>query len=99
LLAELNEAIQLVRDFLNKQGFQLDRIFTAEGFNRNAEIVAAKEAVNENDQTRKRFEIMARTIFKKFKACINIRPSINDIKPQRDAINIIYKSLQGDREA
>jgi type I restriction enzyme R subunit len=99
LLAELNEAIQLIRDFLDKQGFQLERIFTTEGFNRNAEIVAAKEAVNENDQTRKRFEIMARTVFKKFKAAINIRPEINAVKPRRDAVNIIYKSLQGDREA
>ncbi len=99
LLAELGEAIQLVRDFLKREGFLLDRIFAAEGFKRNAEIMAAKEAVNENDQTRKRFEIMARTVFKKFKACINIRPEINDFKRKRDAINIIYKSLQRDREA
>ncbi len=99
LLAELVEAIQMVRDFLMKQGFQMDAIFETSGFSRNAAIVAAKEAVNENDRTRKRFEIMARTVFKKFKACINIRPEINELRADRDAINIIYKSLEGDREA
>ncbi|HHL34328.1 MAG TPA: type I restriction endonuclease subunit R [Desulfobulbaceae bacterium] len=99
LLEELKEAIQLVSDFLKGQDFKLSRIFKAEGFKRNAEIVAAKEAVNENDQTRKRFEIMARIVFKKFKACINILPEINEYRAARDAINIIYKSLQGDREA
>jgi type I restriction enzyme R subunit len=99
LLAELGESIRLVEDFLSKQEFNLNKLFETEGFLRNAAIVEAKEAVNENDRTRKRFEIMARTVFKKFKACITIRPEINEFKPQRDAINIIYKSLQGDRDA
>jgi type I restriction enzyme R subunit len=43
------------------------------GFARNAAIVAAKEAVNEeDDETRKRYEIMAREVFKKFKACLTV---------------------------
>jgi len=60
-------------------------------------IIDAKEAVNENDETRKRFGIMAREVFKKFKACITIR-GINEYRKQYDAINIIYKSLQEDRD-
>ncbi|VEN72691.1 Type I restriction enzyme R Protein [Candidatus Desulfarcum epimagneticum] len=99
LLSELVEAIQLVYDFLKKQGFLLKKLFETEGFARNVAIVEAKEAVNENDQTRKRFEIMARTVLKKFKACINIKPEINEFKVQKNAIHIIYKSLQGDRES
>lgn len=99
LLSELTEAIQLVRDFLNDQGFLLDKIHESQGFSRNAAIIEAKEAVNENDKTRKRFEIMARTIFKKFRVCINIKPDINDYKRDKNAVGIIYKSLQRDREA
>ncbi len=34
----------------------------------------------------------------KFKACINIKPEINELKIQKNAINIIYKSLERDRE-
>ena len=73
-------------------------ITESEGFPRNAAIIQAKEAINENDQTRKQLEVMAREVFKKFKACINIRPGVNDYRDDRDVINIIYKSLQNDRE-
>ncbi|RRU98426.1 type I restriction endonuclease subunit R [Stutzerimonas xanthomarina] len=98
LLADLIEAIGFVRDFLQSQGFRLEDINEKTGFARNAAIIEAKEAVNENDQTRKRFEIIAREVFKKFKACINV-PGVNGQRDARDAINIIYKSLQADREA
>jgi type I restriction enzyme R subunit len=67
------------------------------GFERNAAIVACKELANESDETRKRFEVMCREVFKKFKACINIK-AVNDHRSDRDAINIVYKSLQQDRE-
>ena len=97
LLAELAEAISLVRVFLDERGAPLDNVVDESGFTRNAAILACKEAVNENDETRKRFEVMCREVFKKFKACINI-PKVNEHRADRDAINIIYKSLQQDRE-
>jgi type I restriction enzyme R subunit len=59
--------------------------------------VACKEAANENDESRKRFEVMCREVFKKFKACINVQ-GVNEHRSDRDAINIVYKSLQQDRE-
>ena len=40
---------------------------------------------------------MAREVFKKFKACITIK-GINEYRKLYDAINIIYKSLQEDRD-
>ena len=97
LLADLAEAIALVRAFLAERGASLDDIITKTGFERNAAIVAAKEAANENDETRKRFEVMCREVFKKFKACINVK-GVNAHRADYDAINIVYKSLQQDRE-
>ena len=97
LLAELAEAITLVRQFLEDHGASLSYIIERSGFERNAAILAAKEAANENDETRKRFEIMCREVFKKYKACINIR-DMREYKDDRGAINIVYKSLQQDRE-
>ncbi|MFC2077962.1 type I restriction endonuclease subunit R [Candidatus Bipolaricaulota bacterium] len=97
LLAELAEAIGLVRAFLDEQEVSLDGVIQKGGFERIAAIVACKEAANENDETRKRFEIMCREVFKKFKACITIR-DVNSHRKDRDAINIVYKSLQRDRE-
>jgi len=97
LLADLAEAIAFVRAFLDERGASLDDVIQKSGFERNAAIVACKEVANENDETRKRFEVMCREVFKKFKACINVQ-GVNVHRADRDAINIVYKSLQQDRE-
>jgi len=97
LLADLGEAMAFLRQFLAERGFRLEAILEQKGYARNRAIIEAKEAVNENDESRKRFEIQAREMFKKFKACFTL-PGINDYRQQYDAINIIYKSLQQDRE-
>ena len=97
LLADLIEAISLVREFLAERDASLDDVINKTGFGRNATIVACKEAANENDETRKRFEVMCREVFKKFKSCINVK-GVNAHRQERDAINIVYKSLQRDRE-
>jgi type I restriction enzyme R subunit len=97
LLDDLREAIAFVRTFLEERRASLDGIIGQAGFARNAAILAAKEAANENDETRKRFEVMCRAVFSKFKACITIE-GINDCRADFDAINIVYKSLQQDRE-
>ena len=97
LLADLAEAIGLVRAFLAGRDASLDEIISRRGFERNAAILAAKEAANENDETRKRFEIMCRAVFEKFKACINTA-GVNAHRDDRDAISIIYRSLQQDRD-
>jgi len=97
LLADLEESIEAVRAFLDAQDFRLEDINEKTGFERNRAIIDAKEAVNQNDESRKRFEIMCREVFKKFKACLTIK-SVNDFRHAYDAINIIYKSLKEDVE-
>jgi type I restriction enzyme R subunit len=97
LLADLEESISFVRSFLEERKASLGDIITQTGFARNAAILAAKEAANENDETRKRFEVMCRAVFSKFKACITV-DGVNRFRRDYDAINIIYKSLQQDRE-
>ena len=97
LLAGLAEAIHLVRAFLDKRRAPLDGVIDAEGFERNAAIVACKEAANKNDETRKRFEVMCREVFRRFRACINVR-GVNAHRKDRDAVDVIYRSLQQDRE-
>ena len=97
LLASLAEAIALVRDFLVRAEAPLDDVILKQGFARNAAIVACKEAANENDETRKRFEALCREVFRKFRACINVR-GVNAHRADRDAIDVVYRSLQRDRE-
>ena len=97
LLESLNESISFVAEFFHKHDFELSLIVTETGFAKNAAIAQAKEIINQNDETRKRFEVMAREVFNKFKACINV-PGINAYRDTRDAINVLYKSLQADKE-
>ena len=97
LLADLAEAIAFVRGFLEERDASLDNIITQTGFPRNAAILAAKEAANENDETRKRFEVMCRAVFTKLKACITVE-GVNAHRSDYGAINVVYKSLQQDRE-
>ena len=68
LIEDLKQAIDLVSSFLNERKASLNDIINTDGFERNKSIVTAKEAVNENDETRKKFEVMCREVFIKFKA-------------------------------
>lgn len=97
LLTDLAEAIEMVVKFLSDRDFDLSLIIDKTGFERNAAIVQAKEAVNQSEETRKRFEILARAVFSKFKSCLTIQ-GVGEYKPQYSAIDIIYKRLQDDRD-
>lgn len=95
LLADLEEAIDAAAGFLAARNFRLLDILEKAGFERNKAIIDAKEAVNENDESRKRFQIMAREVFKKFKACVNFR-AVNAYRQRFAAIKVIYNSLEED---
>lgn len=95
LLADLEESIVAVEGFLSDRDFRLLDILEKTGFERNKAILDAKEAVNENDESRKRFQITARDVFKKFKACVNFR-SVNAYRQRYAAIKVIYNSLEED---
>ncbi|EMP55363.1 Type I site-specific deoxyribonuclease, R subunit [Marinobacter santoriniensis NKSG1] len=97
LLADLEETIETIRAFLAGKEFRLEDVLEKTGFERNKVIIDAKEVINQNDETRKRFEIICREVFKKFKACLTIK-AINNYRSAYDAINIIYKSLKEDVE-
>lgn len=97
LLGELSEAISEAQEFLLERGYDIENLKNKKGFERVAEIPKAKELINQSEETRKRFEILAREIFKKFRACLTI-DGINDYRWDYDAINAVYRSLQDDRD-
>jgi type I restriction enzyme R subunit len=66
----LAEAIGLVREQLRDVGYDLDRMKTTTGFDKLKALKDAKELINTNDETRKGFEITARAVFRKYKACL-----------------------------
>lgn len=97
LLDDLREAIEITKTHLSSNGFKLSQMEEKTGFELIATINKAKEVINKSEETRKKFEILARQVFKKFKACINIK-EINQLRADYNNIDIIYKKLQDDRE-
>lgn len=97
LLAELAEAIKEVKEFLQESNASLDDIldYKNPSFALNKAIMSAKEAANQNDETRKRFDILCREVFKKYQACLNV-PEVNQYRQAHNAIKFIYKCLQED---
>jgi type I restriction enzyme R subunit len=75
----------------------LEDVIVGTGFDKIAAINRAIEVINQSEETRKRFEILAREIFKKFKACLTIR-KVNEYRALHNAVDIIYKKLQEHRE-
>jgi type I restriction enzyme R subunit len=97
LIGDLEEAIAAVRAFLEDLGVDIKAINDLDGLARNKAILDVKEAVNVSDESRKRFEILARAVFSRYKACFTI-DSAQQYRKMRDAIHIVYKSLQQDVE-
>ena len=97
LVAELDEVINETKGFLQTLGFDLDSIEKAEGFDQIKAIKNGVDAVYTNDETRKKFEILAREVFKKFKAVFP-DPAIEQYQVPYKAIDIIYKKLQENQE-
>lgn len=98
LLAELAEAIQIVREGLRADGFGLERLHVEDGFKKLKALKDAKELINANDESRKRFEIAARAVFRKYKSCLTFA-KVETFKADYQAINYIYSSLQEDKMA
>lgn len=96
LLAELAETILIVREGLRADGFGLERMHAQSGFEKLKALKDAKELINTNDESRKRFEISARAVFRKYKSCLTFS-KVETFKPDYQAINYIYSSLQEDK--
>jgi type I restriction enzyme, R subunit len=98
LLKELEEVINEISQFLLNEGASLDTILQSDGLGKAAAIVACKEAVNRNDETRKEFEVLCRIADSRFRAAINL-DGINDYRLRSKAISIVYRSLISDRDS
>lgn len=98
LIAELAETILIVREGLRADGFGLERMHAQSGFEKLKALKDAKELINTNDETRKRFEISARAVFRKYKSCLTFS-KVETYKGDYQAINYVYSSLQEDKMA
>lgn len=93
LVAELQETIRATEVFLKDElAFHLETAVQAEGTWKIKAIQDGVNAVCRNDETRNKFGVLAREVFKKYKALMH-KPEIYEFQPQRDAINAIYSVI------
>ena len=97
LLGELKEAIAIVSEQLRDDGFDLAILHDIQGFEKLETLKDVKEIINTNDETRKRFEIGARAVFRKYKSCLTFE-GVAQYKAVYQAIHYIYQSLQDDKQ-
>lgn len=92
LADELAESIRATKGYLKELGFNLADLMNAKPMEKLAKINEATDIVSLNETTRTKFEIMARDVFRKYKA---LYPE-DEIKPfikQFNAIEAIYDAL------
>ncbi|AMQ57081.1 type I restriction endonuclease subunit R [Algoriphagus sanaruensis] len=92
LEVELKEAIKKVEQYLLSLNFQLSDLVNAQPMQKLGKIKEAGDCVNLNETTRTTFEMMARNVFRKFKALYpeeQIKPFVKKF----NAIEAIYGLL------
>ncbi|HKV96601.1 MAG TPA: type I restriction endonuclease subunit R [Gammaproteobacteria bacterium] len=97
MVASLEQAIEAAEKHLLDLGFDAERLKGAAGFDRIEALRDAVDAVYTSDEAKRRFEIMAREVFNRFKALL-MEPSALAYAERHDNIEAIYKKLQDRRD-
>ncbi len=93
----LIEAIEATETHLRGLGFDPATLVGSTGFARIKRLKDAVEAVYSSDEAKRRFEILAREVFVRFKALL-MEPSAFAFAERQDNIEAIYKKLTERRD-
>ena len=89
---EIKEAIDDVVKMLEEENFNLDTLIEATAMGKIAAVNNGANAVCRNDESRAKFEIAARNVFRKYKALFPEKQA-KKYTPQYNAIDAIYSKL------
>lgn len=99
LIAQLEETLEAIESYLQEDlNFDLQELIAADGIYKLAAIEKAVNAVYTNDETKRKFQILARSVFKKYKA---LQPDkiLNLYAPRKNAIDVIYSAIEDNIES
>jgi type I restriction enzyme R subunit len=96
-LAAFLQALAAAEKHLKGLGFDLARLTGAKGLVRIQALRDATDALYTSDDAKRRFEIMAREVFSRFKALL-MEPSALAYAVRHDNLEAIYKKLQERRD-
>ena len=97
LLASLIEAIEAAEAHLLGLGFDAARLVGITGFAKIEALCDAVDVLYSSDEAKRRFEIISRQVFARFKALL-MEPSAFAFAERHDNIETIYKKLQERRD-
>jgi type I restriction enzyme R subunit len=97
LVAALVDGLEAVENHLRGLGFDPARLRGVRGFERIEALRDAVSALYTSDEAKRRFEIMAREVFARFKALL-MEPSVFTYAEGHDNIEAIYKKLEERRD-
>ena len=93
----LIEAIEATEAHVRGLGFEMKTLLGAQGFARIKGIADAVDAVYTSDESKRRFEILARQVFIRFKALL-MEPAAFAYAERHDNIEAVYKKLTERRD-
>lgn len=96
-VAALMDAIEVTEAHLVGLGFEPLGLLGTKGFTRVQGLADAVNAVYTDDESKRRYEILARVVFARFKALL-IEPSALTYAERHDNIEAIYKKLSERRD-
>jgi len=94
LIKQLEETLTATETFLQDEvNFDLQELIKANGLHKLAAMEKAVNAVYTNDETKRKFQILAREVFKKYKA---LQPDkvMKQYAPRKNAIDVIYTAIE-----
>jgi type I restriction enzyme R subunit len=99
LIKQLEEALEATETFLQDEvSFDLQELIKAGGLHKLAAMEKAVNAVYTNDETKRKFQVLAREVFKKYKA---LQPDkvLYQYAPRKNAIDVIYTAIEDNIES
>ena len=98
LIRLLEEALESTETFLQDEvNYNLTELINANGLEKLAAMERGVNAVYTNDETKRKFQVLAREVFKKYKA---LQPDkvLNQYAPRKNAIDVIYTAIEDNVE-
>jgi len=99
LIFQLDESLHATETFLmDEVNYDLQELIKAEAIHKLAALEKAINAVYKNDETKRKFQILAREVFKKYKA---LQPDkvLKEYSPRKNAIDVIYTAIDDNIES
>lgn len=99
LISQLESALVNTEKFLSEEvNFELSALINSDSSEKIAAIELALNAVYTSDETKYKFQLLAREVFKKYKALMPDKILI-EYAPRKNAIEVVYMAIENNVES